>query len=82
MVSSSSVTGKSEGFGENEKQYFNRISDLHLKNPQIIGFGINSKEAFGEAIQHQKGAIIGSAFVQFMRGNQINKIKNFINTIL
>ncbi len=82
MVSSSTVTGKSEGFGEKEKEYFKRISDLHLKNPQIIGFGINSKETFNEAIQYQKGAIIGSAFIQFIRENQINQIKNFINTIL
>ena len=82
MVSSANVTGSSEGFGENEANYFERISDLNLKNPQIIGFGINSKETFQQAIKHQKGAIIGSAFIKFITTNQIESIKNFIKQIL
>ena len=81
MVSSASVTGSSDGFGENEASYFERISALNLKNPQIIGFGINSKEIFQKAIKHQKGAIIGSAFVTFLKNNPITSIENFIKQL-
>lgn len=82
MVSSASVTGNNDGFGEKEIQYFKRILDLNLKNPQIIGFGINSKETFNKSIQHQKGAIIGSAFIKFISKHKISEIKYFVNTIL
>lgn len=82
MVSSASVTGSSVGFGTSESDYFKRISDSNLKNPQIIGFGINSRETFKKAIQHQKGAIIGSAFVNFMKTNTISDIETFIKQIL
>lgn len=79
MVSSASVTGSSVGFGKNESNYFERIAALNLKNPQIIGFGINSKEAFNTALKHQKGAIIGSAFINFITSNEISNIKSFVN---
>lgn len=78
MVSSASVTGSSVGFGKKESDYFERITALDLKNPQIIGFGINSKATFHKAIQHQKGAIIGSAFINFITSNEISNIKSFI----
>ena len=78
MVSSASVTGSSVGFGEKESDYFEQIAALNLKNPQIIGFGINSKATFHKAIQHQKGAIIGSAFINFITSNEISNIKSFI----
>jgi len=78
MVSSTSVTGSSVGFGKKESDYFERIAALNLKNLQIIGFGINSKETFHKAIQHQKGAIIGSDFVNFITSNKISNIKSYI----
>jgi tryptophan synthase alpha chain len=82
MVSSASVTGSSEGFGEKENNYFERIASLNLKNPQIVGFGINSRETFQQAIKHQKGAIIGSAFINLLNTKSKNDIKSFINQIL
>ncbi len=82
MVSSASVTGSNQGFGNNETTYFERIADLNLKNPQIIGFGINSKETFAQAVKHQKGAIIGSAFIKFLENNKINSINKFIKLII
>ncbi len=82
MVSSASVTGSSTSFGENENNYFERIANLNLKNPQVIGFGINSKETFQAAIKHQKGAIIGSAFINFLNANDKSNIKSFIKQIL
>ena len=81
MVSSASVTGSQSGFGEKERDYFNRIASLELKNPQIIGFGIKDKETFLQATEFQKGAIIGSAFVKFLGDNSILEIGKFVKSI-
>lgn len=81
MVSTAAVTGSQSGFGNEQTEYFKRIHDLKLKNPQIVGFGIKDNETFNQATEHQKGAIIGSAFVKFLNGNPINRIENFITKI-
>jgi tryptophan synthase alpha chain len=81
MVSSAAVTGSQTGFGNEQLDYFKRISDLNLKNPQIVGFGINDNETFSQATKHQKGAIIGSAFIKFISKNAITTIKDFISMI-
>ena len=58
MVSSASVTGGLEGFGNDQEKYFEHIASLQLKNPQIVGFGINNSETFQQATKHTNGAIL------------------------
>lgn len=82
MVSSSSVTGSRDSFDENQLAYFERIAAMNLKNPQIIGFGISNKTTFQQATKHQKGAIIGSSFIQFLSNNEISAIPTFVQNIL
>ena len=82
MVSSSSVTGSRDSFDENQLAYFERIAAMNLKNPQIIGFGISNKTTFEQATKDQKGAIIGSSFIQFIANNPISDISKFIQNIL
>ncbi|MEK8180672.1 tryptophan synthase subunit alpha [Flavobacterium buctense] len=82
MVSSASVTGSRDSFDENQLAYFERIAAMNLKNPQIIGFGISNKTTFEQAVKHQKGAIIGSSFIQFISKNGTDRIQNFIRNIL
>ena len=65
-----------------QKQYFERIDKMNLKNPQIIGFGISNHQTFSQATQYAKGAIIGSAFVKHITTNGNNKIDKFVNSIL
>jgi tryptophan synthase alpha chain len=81
MVSSSSVTGSQSGFGDDQKHYFERISNMDLKNPQIVGFGINNNATFNQATKHAKGAIIGSAFIKFLTNNSAGEIDKFIKSI-
>ena len=81
MVSSAAVTGSLSGFVAEQMDYFERISALNLKNPQIIGFGIKDKETFQQATKHQKGAIIGSAFINFLKKNPISMISKFVHKI-
>ena len=82
MVSTAAVTGSQSGFGNEQMNYFERISNLNLKNPQIVGFGINNNETFAQATLHQKGAIIGSAFIKFLKDNSIENVNKFVNSIL
>ena len=82
MVSSASVTGSSKGFGDTQTNYFKRIADMQLNNPQIVGFGINNNDTFTQATTYAKGAIIGSAFIKHLSNNGINSIQKFISNIL
>lgn len=81
MVSSASVTGSQSGFGNTQENYFKRIADMNLRNPQIIGFGINNAETFNQATQFAKGAIIGSAFITNLTENGVESIENFVKGI-
>jgi tryptophan synthase alpha chain len=81
MVSSASVTGSSAGFGSTQEAYFQRIAQMNLKNPQVIGFGINNAETFNQATQFAKGAIIGSAFITHLTTNGTGKIGEFVKAI-
>ena len=81
MVSTASVTGSQSGFGKPQLDYFRRISEMKLKNPQIVGFGISNDETFLQATTYNKGAIIGSAFIKFLTENPIYKISEFIVSI-
>jgi tryptophan synthase alpha chain len=82
MVSSASVTGNCSGFGEEQTKYFKRISDMKLKNPQIIGFGISDNKTFLQATQFTKGAIIGSAFIKHLTLEGIDEIGSFVRSII
>jgi tryptophan synthase alpha chain len=82
MVSSASVTGSQEGFGESQKRYFKRIANLNLQNPQIVGFGISNRDTFKQATQFAKGAIIGSAFIKFISDKGIGSIDDFIESVI
>lgn len=81
MVSSASTTGAKTGFGEEQTEYFKRISNMNLENPQIVGFGISNNETFNQATKYAKGAIIGSAFVKNLTNEGVDEIDSFIKTI-
>ena len=81
MVSSASVTGSKSGFGSEQEAYFERIANMNLKNPQIVGFGIKDAETFQQATQKAKGAIIGSAFIKYLTEKGENNISEFIQSI-
>ena len=82
MVSSASTTGAKNSFDQDQQQYFKRIKDLNLKTPQIVGFGISNNETFKQATDHASGAIIGSAFVKFIKEHSVEEIPTFVDEIL
>ena len=66
MVSSASTTGAQESFDEKKQAYFNRINNMGLRNPRLIGFGISNKATLDAAMANASGAIVGSKFVQLL----------------
>lgn len=82
MVSSASTTGAKTGFGDEQTAYFERIANMNLNNPQIVGFGISNNDTFRQATKYAKGAIIGSAFVKYVKTEGINTIDKFVHSIL
>ena len=81
MVSSASVTGAKSTFGNTQTEYFKRIATLNLKTPTVIGFGISNQETYKIACDQSKGAIIGSAFIEFLKKEGEEKIGSFIKSI-
>ncbi len=84
MVSSSSTTGAGKTVEDFQKDYFERIQNMKLKNPTVIGFGISDHETFVNACKYAQGAIIGSAFVNsFQPGQELKEsISQFVKNIL
>ncbi len=83
MVSSASTTGVKSGFQPEQIQYFERIKAMDLKLPQLIGFGISTRETYEQVCQYASGAIIGSAFMKSLMGEGPihDKVKTFVNQI-
>ena len=81
MVSSASVTGAKNTFGQTQTDYFNRIAQMGLSTPTVVGFGISNAETYTAATTHSKGAIIGSAFIQFLENEGVDKIDQFVSSI-
>lgn len=72
-VSSSSLTGSDKDFS-NVETYLQRLNEMGLKNPILVGFGIKDKATFDIACRYANGAIIGSAYIKALE--QTYDIKN------
>ena len=83
MVSSSSTTGAGKKVEDFQQSYFERIQNMNLKNPRLIGFGISDKSTFKNACKYASGAIVGSAFVKsFNSGLKLkDSISDFVKNL-
>ena len=70
MVSNASITGAKSGISQHQITYFERINQMQLKNPRLIGFGISNHDTFQTACQYANGAIIGSAFIRALKDSK------------
>lgn len=81
-VSTSSTTGKGTGI-KSAESYLQRLKDMQLKNPIMVGFNIGTKEDFEFAARYASGSIIGSAFIKSIKDTKDLKkdIQTFIRSI-
>ena len=84
MVSSASTTGAGKKVEDFHRDYFERIQQMNLKNPRLIGFGISDHATFANACKYASGAIIGSAFINAVSrsANLKKEIADFVNNVL
>jgi tryptophan synthase alpha chain len=82
-VSSSSITGSDKDFSSVEK-YLQRLQNMKLQNPILVGFGIKDKQTFDSACKYANGAIIGTAFIRAIENASDieSATKNFLESIL
>ncbi len=83
MVSSAAVTGAQKEFNAQKQAYFQRIEQMNLRNPRMIGFGISNKNTYEAAAAHAAGCIIGSKFVSLLEeekdpGKAIDRLKEML----
>jgi len=83
IVSSAAVTGAKAGLNSFQLEYFNRINDMELKSPKLIGFGISDHNSYQQVCQYSNGAIIGSAFIKVVETsiNLTKDITSFVDSI-
>ena len=66
MVSSAAITGVQKEFNAAKQAYFNKVNQMNLLHPRMIGFGISNKQTLESAQANAAGAIIGSTFVALL----------------
>lgn len=83
MVSSHSITGSKSGISDAQVQYFERVRDMNLKSPRLIGFGISNHATFVKAASYSNGAIIGSAFIEVLKGAEdvAEAVKTYVREV-
>lgn len=83
LLSSSSTTGKDLDVSDAIGNYYQRVKDMNLNNPLIIGFGISDHQSFFRANEYANGAIVGTAFVKTISDstNYLAHIPAFVKKI-
>lgn len=81
-VSSSSTTGSDKNMTD-VKTYLQKLKELQLKNPVLVGFGIKDKASFEAACVNTSGAIIGTAYIKALSepGNLSDITRKFLQTV-
>ncbi len=82
-VSSSSTTGTDKNF-VSVSTYLQKLENLHLSNPILVGFGIKDKQSFDDACAHSNGAIIGTAYIKALENTDdvTASTKDFLQKVL
>lgn len=72
-VSSAATTGSDKSMSH-LNNYLRRLSDMQLKNPVMVGFGISTRAHVEQVCTYANGAIIGSAYIRALEHtNDIEK---------
>ena len=86
LVADSATTGSKSSLGKHQLEYFERIQNMKLPVPSLIGFGISNQKTFRTACAYAHGTIIGSAFIKAIgqeKSEMLNqRVADFIKGIL
>lgn len=73
LLSSDAVTGGSVSVSSDREAFFRRVSEMQLKRPLFVGFGVRDRESFEAVTIFTQGAIIGSKFLQEVADLPVSK---------
>ena len=81
-VSSSATTGSDQNT-DAVTTYLEKLQNLKLNNPILVGFGIKDKASFDRACKYANGAIIGTAYIEALNqaGSINDTTRSFIKKI-
>jgi tryptophan synthase alpha chain len=86
LVADNSITGSASGmFSPAQIAYFERIKELKLSSPVLIGFGIKTATQYKLTKKYANGAIIGSEFIRKLSATDAvseEAINSFIKSIV
>ncbi len=86
LVADNSITGAASGsFSSAQIAYFERIRQLKLSSPVLIGFGIKTASQYNMTKKYANGAIIGSEFIRKLSTDDMvsgEPIRRFISSII
>ncbi len=84
LVSAPSVTGGNLQEDKAADEYLQRIKNLNLENPGMVGFGISKPEHLKWISQYASGVIIGSAFIKVLKdsGTISKTVSEFIKPFI
>lgn len=80
IVSTNSTTGSDTKVASDMNNYLERVKNIELQNPTLIGFNIKDRQSFVNACKYSHGAIIGSAFVKMLHASK--DLDKDINTFI
>ena len=83
LVSSASTTGNKTAQAGVLENFTSRLRRIGIKNPQLIGFGINDETTFENVCRYSSGGIIGTAFIKTLAlpGDMSENIAQFIHSL-
>ena len=83
VISQNTITGTPDRENDMRKSFYRQIAEKQIRSEYLIGFGIKDRKDFELACLHADGAIIGSAFLEFLNqdGSISENVSNFIKII-
>ncbi len=64
VVSLAGVTGKALEIDAERRNYLEKLAQMNLRSPLMVGFGIENRQQFEEVTNDANGGIVGSAFLR------------------
>ncbi|WP_252504849.1 tryptophan synthase subunit alpha [Sporosarcina sp. Marseille-Q4943] len=78
-VTVNGITGKRNDFSEELYSHLQRVKQISTV-PVLAGFGISTREQVKEMCNHTDGVIVGSAIVEALHRNELEEIRELIQS--
>lgn len=84
VVSLAGVTGKALEFDAERRLYLEKLANMNLRSPLMVGFGIENKAQLDKVTKFAHGGIVGSAFLRAVENapNPQQAVKNFVTDFI